>query len=100
MTPIWPPYLAPRPVRCSSGYARIEKVTCGDEVTLTFPIAEERVTTYMEKNRYDLAIKGYEVVDIDPRGRLCPLYQRDHYRDNVTLWRKVRRFVSDESIRW
>ena len=28
------------------------------------------------------------------------LYQRQHYRDNSTRWRKTQRFVSGENIHW
>ena len=47
-----------------------------------------------------MVFKGNEVVLIDPPGRNCPLYQRDHYRVNGTRWRKIQRFVSDKVIDW
>jgi hypothetical protein len=40
------------------------------------------------------------VVGIDPPGQRGPLYRRDYYRGDRTLWHKVDRFVSDEMIRW
>ena len=37
---------------------------------------------------------------IDPPGRYCPLYARDHYRQNKTRWREIERFVSQEQLYW
>jgi hypothetical protein len=44
--------------------------------------------------------KGNDVVAIDPPGRNCPLYRREHYRVAETRWREVERFVSPEQIDW
>jgi hypothetical protein len=55
---------------------------------------------WIQKEKYTLVRKGNEVVAIDPPGRYCPLYQRDHYRVNDTRWRKVERFVSGEQVYW
>jgi len=82
-------------------YAAVGRATKGDQVSLTFPISEESLeNVYIEKQPFTLVIKGYEVVAIDPPGRLCPLYQRDHYRQGNTLWKRVTRFISDEEIYW
>ena len=80
-------------------YALLGRVAAAG-VALTFPISERMVEVCIEKNRYALWIRGYEVVDIDPPGRLCPLYQREYYRQDRTLWKKVTRFVSQEQINW
>ena len=50
----------------------------------------------LEKHRYTLHLKGNTVVEIDPPGAICPLFQRAHYRDNATRWRKIERFVAPE----
>ena len=42
--------------------------------------------------------KGNEVVHIDPPGKVWPLYQRAHYRENRTRWVYADRFASSESI--
>lgn len=54
----------------------------------------------MEKHRYVLTRRGSDVVDIDPPGRYCPLYQRRHYRDGETRLRPVTSFVSSENVDW
>lgn len=75
-------------------------VAKGQSVEVTFPIAETVQKVDIEKQRYVLTLKGDEVVNIDPPGRFCPFYQRDCYRDSVTRWKKVTRFVSDQEIYW
>ena len=55
---------------------------------------------HIEKQRFTQVRKGHEVVSIDPPGRYCPLYQRQHYRDSTPRWRKITRFISDERIEW
>ena len=81
-------------------YALVGAVVPGDVATMTFPIAERTNTVWIEKESYTLVRKGNDVVAIDPPGRACPLYQREHYRVNGTRWRKMDRFVSEEEITW
>lgn len=104
-----PEWVKPRETRCQvsgvdrstewdSRYARVGQVKPGDLVTLTFPISERADEVWIEKRRYTIVRKGNEVVRIDPPGLVCPLYRRDHYRSNETHWRKVARFVSNETV--
>jgi len=81
-------------------YARIGKVREGDRVSVCFPIAERTVEVNIEKRCYSLILRGSEVVKIDPPGQFCPLYQRNHYRQDGVRWRKMTRFVSDEQLIW
>ena len=81
-------------------YARLGKVTPGEAATVSFPIAERTEEALIEKDRYTLVRRGNEVVRIAPQGTRCPLYQRDHYRDDGTLWRRVARFVAKQQIEW
>ena len=81
-------------------YAVIEKIAPDDKVSLTFPISERRRETDIQHQRYHLITRGNEVVDIYPRGRFHPLYQRDHYRNDQTRWKMADRFVSKESVSW
>jgi hypothetical protein len=89
-----------REVSWDGRYAGVGAVKPGDTVTMTFPIEERTDTVWIEKEKYTLVRKGNDVVAIDPPGRYCPLYQRDHYRADATRWRTIERFVSDESIYW
>ncbi len=106
-----PEWVAPEEGRCRVGdsdrsltwsgrYAEVGRVARGDVVTLSFPIPERQETTYVEKEKYTVVIKGNEVVNIEPPGKYCPLYQRQHYRADTTRWKKVERFVSDQVIHW
>lgn len=106
-----PQWVQPRQVRCvvnnrqrrlswDGRYALVGPAKRGDKVTLTFPIAERHEMVHIEKQSYYFTIKGNDVVDVYPRGQFCPLYQRNSYRSSDTRWKKVRRFVSDESVYW
>ena len=91
---------ADREVGWDGRYAEVGEVKPGEVATMTFPIAERADAVWIEKEKYTLVRKGNDVVAIDPPGRYCPLYQRDHYRVNTTRWRKIERFVSKEAIYW
>jgi hypothetical protein len=91
---------AVREVSWEGRYAGVCDVKPGDVAAMHFPIAERTETVWIQKEKYRLVRKGNEVVVMDPPGRYCPLYQRAHYRENGTRWRKVERFASEEQIHW
>lgn len=91
---------AVREVSWEGRYAGVCDVKPGDVAAMHFPIAERTEPVWIEKEKYRLVRKGNEVVVMDPPGRYCPLYQRAHYRENGTRWRKIERFVSEEQIHW
>ncbi len=82
-------------------YARVGPVKPKDAVTLTFPIAERMVKETIGGVDYTLAVKGNDVVLIDPPGRHYPFYRdKGRYRENKAQWVKRRRLVSPEPICW
>jgi len=81
-------------------YVQIGHVPASHVVSLAFPMAEQTDRVTIGHRWYSLVRKGHDVVSIDPPGRLCPLYQRDHYRDHVTLWRKATRYVASQELTW
>ena len=91
---------ADREVGWEGRYAEVGEVKPGDVVTVTFPISERIDKIYVEKRPYTLVRKGNDVVFVDPPGRYCPLFMRDHYREDATRWRRAARFVCDEEIHW
>ncbi len=106
-----PEWVRPEQVRCQVNgtnrntawegrYALVGPVKPDDLATLTFPIETRTDTVYVERQRYRLARKGNDVILIDPPGRNCPLYQRSHYRENSTRWKRLTRFVTDTPIHW
>ena len=106
-----PEWVAPEHVRCQVNgadhaldwegrYALVGAVKPDEVATMTFPLAVRTDTVYVEKQRYRLVRKGNEVIFIDPPGRNWPLYQRAHYRENRTRWKRLTRFVADTSIHW
>ena len=91
---------AARNLEWDGRYAVVGHVSPGQVVRVTFPICERLEEVDIEKRRYLLIVKGNDVVNIDPPGRFCPYYQRDHHRDDVVRWKKVTRFVSDLDVYW
>ncbi len=81
-------------------YGLVGPANAGDKVSLTFPIFERKVKVDIEKGNYLLTIRGNDVVDIFPRGRYWPLYQRAHLRQDVTRWKMARRFVAEKDVYW
>ena len=89
-----------RAVAWDGRYAQVGEVEPGDVEPLIFPIEERTDVVHIQKQRFTLVRKGNEVVSIDPAGRYCPLYQRQHYRDDAPRWRKVERVISHEEFAW
>ena len=87
-------------VRFNGRYAQMGKVQADDIITLTFPISERSDWINIEKRTYRILRRGNTCVAIDPPGINCPLFQREYYRENITRWKKVSRFVTDKSIEW
>lgn len=90
----------PRSLSFTGRYAEVGEVRPQDAVTLTFSISERTEEIVAEKRFYKAVIKGSTVVSIDPPGVSCPLFQREHYRENLTRWHRVSRFVADKSVAW
>ena len=91
---------AQRPADFTGRYLKAGHVQAGDSVTVAFPIAETRKRLEIEKQIYNVVVRGADVVEMDPSGVLGPLYQRDHYRTGETRWRKVTRFVPENDVCW
>ena len=89
-----------RPFRWDGRYAVVEQPGATDTVTFTFPVPESTVAADIEKDHYFFTLKGSDVVDVYPRGRYCPLYQRAHYRQPDTRWREIERFVPRRAFEW
>lgn len=79
-------------------YATVGPVEAGRTVTFRFPISDRRETVWVEKTRYCLAIRGNQVVAVDPPGINAPLFER--FRDPELRYRQVTRFVSEEGFEW
>jgi hypothetical protein len=81
-------------------YVEVGEGQPGDVVSMTYPITTYLIKEQLGDGIYTLTVKGNTVIDVDPRGRHCPIYQRAHYRDTETRWRKVKRFVPDARVQW
>jgi len=84
----------------NGNYVGIGGLKPGDQVAVEFPMREVTCFRQIAGVPYRLRIKGNTVVDIDPEGKIYPLYQRDGYlRDKAPL-RKVTRFVPQDRPIW
>ncbi len=91
---------SPREVRFDGRYVQVGECRRGQVVHLNFPIGERTDRVSINNRWYILVRKGHDIVYIDPPGKLCPLYQRDHYRDDVTLWKKTTRYLDEQRLDW
>ena len=91
----------PRPIRWAGRYLELGSAEPGDILALKFPIAERTVKDEkIGQGKFTFVLKGNTVVFVDPPGKYCPLFQREHYRENQVRWRKVERFIPDKAINW
>jgi len=85
--------------RCGN-YIEVTGLKKGDSVCVQFPMRERTLFREIGEETYRLTIKGNTVIDIDPEGKIYPLYQRDCYTASEAPMRKVTRFVSSDKICW
>lgn len=79
-------------------YASVANVKKGDVVTISFPLEEKVEKIWNEGTKYNVIFKGNDVVNINPPGIYCPLYQRNYYRKNSTRYIKSERFYFNGDI--
>ncbi len=72
----------------------------GDQFVVTFPIAERTVKETIGDVPYTLTIKGNTVTSIDPPGQIGALYNRAYFRQEEAPFRKVKRFLPEETFVW
>lgn len=90
----------PRAFTWEGRYLNLGAAGKKQRVDVTFPISEKTVEERMAGQTYTLLVRGNTVVAIDPPGRVCPLFQREHLRDDQPRWRKVSRFVARKPIEY
>lgn len=90
----------PRSLHFDGRYAQVGEVHPAQTVRLTFPVSEQVNRVSMKNQWYFLVRKGHDIVCIDPPGTVAPLYQRDHYRENVTLWKQTTRYLDEQLLDW
>lgn len=88
-----------RPVRWQGRYLDLGHGKPGETLIVKFPIGEHTVHATIGDVEYKLELRGNTVVSIDPPGRNGPLYERAYYRQ-PTRWRKVDRYLPQQTINW
>lgn len=89
-----------RQVTFEGRYAQIGRVGVGDTVTLECPIPQRREWLDIEKRTYRVLLRGNTCVAIEPPGRNFPIFQRDHYTQDLACWRRIMRFVPERAVEW
>lgn len=85
----------------SGTYLTIAGLHHGDLVDLRFPVETRTCFRVIAADTtYKLTVKGDTVIDIDPKGAICPLYRRDACKGDVAPMRKVTRFETGSTIVW
>ena len=79
-------------------YLSLGEVKKDQKITVAFPISETTVKERMGGKDYTLLLRGDTVVQIDPPGRIAPIFNRDYLREDEPRWRKVQRFVANTQI--
>ena len=90
----------PRALEWNGRYAGVGSVQPGDTVMLSFPIAESLEHILVEKRGYRAIFRGNTCVAINPPGSNAPLFQRQHFRNDTTRWRRDTRFISRQTLEW
>ena len=85
----------------SQNYIVVDRLKAGDAVDIRFPMVTETFFRVIGADTtYKLTVKGYTVVDIEPKGSICPSYCRDAYKGDTAPVKRVRRFVSGKKLVW
>ncbi|MFH1998083.1 MAG: hypothetical protein ABIK28_00315 [Planctomycetota bacterium] len=86
-----------RPLKWDGSFLTFDKIKQGDLVELTFPVDERTQEERIGDTKYRFVLRGSTVVEVQPKGSICPLYDRGFYRKDTAPTKKVRRFISPES---
>ena len=84
----------------SGNYVKVGDLKGGDTVSVEFPMREKTLLRVIDKLPYKMTLKGNTVVDIEPKGKINPIYQRDQYKQDKAPLKKVTRFVYPETLLW
>ena len=84
-------------------YADVGEVRKGSRVTFTFPIEERVEIIDRPLLKYRITFRGYDAVAVERLGNVStpagfPNFQREHYRNGRTRYKKQIQFVSDTII--
>lgn len=84
----------------AGSYLEVRDLRSGDTVTVEFPVKEQTAVRLIGEFPYRVTLKGNTVVDMSPKGKICPIYQREKYKTDKVAMRKITRFVSREALLW
>lgn len=90
------------PLEWVGNYLLLENLSPRDQITLTFPMPQQRIQFDLYGTKYTAELKGSTVVDLSPRlpdPESYPIYRRDHFKKGVAPLKKVSRYVTETILR-
>ena len=84
-------------VKVKDRYVHVDMLKPGDTITLTLDMPTSTIHRVIGSIPYKLTIRGSNVVDIDPKGIACPLFEN---QSTGKLIRKTRFIPKTTSIIW
>lgn len=81
-------------------YAQIGEMQPRQVARIEFPMVEQRLAVEVQKRRYDITLRGAEVVEIAPMGVRGPFYRRAINHGGKASLRDVTRFVASHPVEW
>jgi len=94
------------PLEWSGTYVKVPNVARGQQVRVDYPLREIIKAERIGGRRYILAWKGDTVVEITPEDErwlappIYPLYQRDLFRNNEPVMKRVSYTIPEHEIHW
>ena len=79
-------------------YMLIKQAKSGQKIVIEFPIEEKTKVLESFGHKYTGVFRGNDCVDISPRGKYIPTFQKGSYRTGKPRFIKVKRFVCDNEI--
>jgi hypothetical protein len=90
----------PSPFQWAGRYIRIESLQTGQTLTVEFPMTEKTLHRNLKGEDFEIGVRGFTVVDLQPHRNVTPVFRREHYLQSEAPMKKIKRFVCEHDITW
>ncbi len=90
----------PGVIQWTGNYLKLDELTKGQEVTVTYPLKKEQKMERIGGREYELSWRGDTVISISPKGKVYPLYQRDHLDTDKAPEKEKESLLTVSKIHW